>query len=220
MGEGQRRGLEPELRRPIGQHPIWISVKSSASRLGQNVLGSFSCCHAATSLSPSPWTNTMSSLRSDRTASGTGVKAMASGITLPKVLAPWPDHTSFLTRTRRKAACLDTPRTNCWRRRSSRGGSFSESPRQRRRRALGPRSCGDGFADAPPTSGSPHAKSVGRTRPRARRRRLAGKTEASTMRHGRWRNVQVARRYIRAGQRWDRQRRGLVCPFCRPSNSR
>jgi hypothetical protein len=32
----------------------------------------------------------------------------------------------------------------------------------------------------------------------------AGKTEASIMRHGRWRSVVVARRYIiRAGQRWD-----------------
>jgi site-specific recombinase XerD len=32
---------------------------------------------------------------------------------------------------------------------------------------------------------------------------LAGKTEASIMRHGRWRSERVARRYIRAGQRWD-----------------
>jgi site-specific recombinase XerD len=31
----------------------------------------------------------------------------------------------------------------------------------------------------------------------------AGKTEASIMRHGRWRSERVARRYIRAGQRWD-----------------
>jgi integrase len=31
----------------------------------------------------------------------------------------------------------------------------------------------------------------------------AGKTEASIMRHGRWKSVEVARRYIRAGQRWD-----------------
>ena len=31
----------------------------------------------------------------------------------------------------------------------------------------------------------------------------AGKTEASIMLHGRWRSVVVARRFIRARQRWD-----------------
>jgi len=31
----------------------------------------------------------------------------------------------------------------------------------------------------------------------------AGKAEACIMWHGRWRSVQVARRYIRAGHHWD-----------------
>lgn len=31
----------------------------------------------------------------------------------------------------------------------------------------------------------------------------AGRLEAAIMRHGRWKSVQVARRYIRAGARWD-----------------
>lgn len=31
----------------------------------------------------------------------------------------------------------------------------------------------------------------------------AGRLEAAIMRHGRWKSVQVARRYIRAGTRWD-----------------
>lgn len=30
----------------------------------------------------------------------------------------------------------------------------------------------------------------------------AGRTEAAIMRHGRWKSVQVARRYIRQGSRW------------------
>jgi len=31
----------------------------------------------------------------------------------------------------------------------------------------------------------------------------AGRLEAAIMRHGRWKSVQVARRYIRQGTRWD-----------------
>ena len=50
--------------------------------------------------------------------------------------------------------------------------------------ALSDRVVAEMRADAPPTSRRPHAKECGRTRPRARCRRLAGKTEASTMRHG------------------------------------
>ncbi len=35
------------------------------------------------------------------------------------------------------------------------------------------------------------------------RPRTPGRLEAAVMRHGRWKSVQVARRYIRAGTRWD-----------------
>ena len=31
----------------------------------------------------------------------------------------------------------------------------------------------------------------------------AGRSEAAIMRHGRWKSVQIARRYIRQGARWD-----------------
>ena len=31
----------------------------------------------------------------------------------------------------------------------------------------------------------------------------AGRSEAAIMRHGRWKSVQIARRYIRQGTRWD-----------------
>jgi hypothetical protein len=33
----------------------------------------------------------------------------------------------------------------------------------------------------------------------------AGRSEAAIMRHGRWKSVQIARRYIRQGARWERQ---------------
>jgi integrase len=33
--------------------------------------------------------------------------------------------------------------------------------------------------------------------------RSAGRSEAAIMRHGRWKSVQIARRYIRQGARWD-----------------
>ena len=31
----------------------------------------------------------------------------------------------------------------------------------------------------------------------------AGRSEAAIMRHGRWKSVQIARRYIRQGARWE-----------------
>jgi integrase len=31
----------------------------------------------------------------------------------------------------------------------------------------------------------------------------AGRSEAAIMRHGRWKSVRIARRYIRQGARWD-----------------
>jgi hypothetical protein len=50
-----------------------------------------------------------------------------------------------------------------------------------------------------------HPTSPGiRCAPGSRRRpRAAGRSEAAIMRHERWKSVQIARRYIRQGARWD-----------------